>query len=865
MSKKTISLSFKNGLANNPSDLVCDDNSLAVELGATFDENGHIPVQNPDTVVSDITDDIVIIHDFGDYTNLITINDDKLYWSTLDVENKSVGTATEIGEITANIISANAIGNTVVLNTSEGLYYILWKSEQNGYVILGNQLPDLEVSYNVTSSRQVYHSDSSIESRTPNDYLVSLTDFVDVEWELVTETPDAAYIPHITNYNDEESFKNAVIGLVEQNIKKAKHTNLFPFPFWARVAYRLYDGSYARITNPVLVMPTVRYNRDIVLFAVDEIRLVYYCPWASSLHVKIDTDITGWEDIIKGVELFVSDEVRGFNLEGEYSSVRLADAPTHIKYDGCCPHTTPQQVSAPPAYFTVTNSECYGMIIPEQKNDQAIIDELLTKSVFYELYEIEPEDFGGWINVSSKLPTDELVNLTTNLHLEHDDFFNHCQITAGTTLAYNSRLQLANISRGFFEGFSNFMVLRDTERNVPVYVEIQAEDGTRTVQGSVTSDLLIYWFYYPDPRAKKATFIIDNTAYQVSLKEHQYLNGAYYFGSLPTSDADSLPTSVTYDPVVNTNPERLVSQIITSETGNPFIFNAEGTNEVGSGKVLAISTNTNALSEGQFGQYPLIAFTSEGIWALQTNDEGLYYNVRPLSRDVCSNADTVTQTDNAIFFATKKGLMVLTGSRITCVSTLLNGKENNFPASLLAMPKLRDLLQTGRIAYDYKGQKLWIYGDSDYCYIYNIKTKAFATRYTPDRIKAHYNLYPDHILQTEEGDLLSLIQTPDINDDINTYDMTLVTRPIKFGDVLSYKTIFRTQHLWLSEGEMEMYFYGSNDLKQWQKLETLHGIPWRFYCFKIEITSMKATDSYHGMVVDYQTRHTNRMHTEDDK
>jgi hypothetical protein len=514
------------------------------------------------------------------------------------------------------------------------------------------------------------------------------------------------------------------------------------------------------------------------------------------------------------------------------------------------------------------------IVIPEQRSDELIIKDLINSSVFYKITELSMGDLEGWVNVSRKIPEHTLENLETQLRLEHDDYFGHCKIYPGTMIAYNGRLQLANIERSFFDGFKHFITLEPNRQRVAdVYVEIQGQSGTRIVHQTVQGDAWAYWFYYPDPRAKYAYVIIGGNKYKLTLTQHPWLNGAYYFGSLPSADADNLPAaeSDSTAPTVSNTPEVLASQIITSEVNNPFVYNVDGVNDVGSGRIMGITTNTQALSEGQFGQHPLIAFTDEGIWALTTNSEGLYNSIVPLSREVCSNPDSIVQTDSAVFFATKKGLMILVGSKVQCVSELLNGREVSIAPFLeqgetFTMEAFRTVLQEGRIAYDYKGQRLWIYHDTD-MWTYNIASRTFsqvkAEAY--GTWKSHNRLYPDCIIQTESGKLLSLMQTPNINDDEGEYSATLITRPLKMGDALSYKTLFRIDHLWLGEGDFTMKLWRSDDLRQWERLSGLHGRQGKYYTFRLGFAGMKATDTYHGMVVDYQPRHTNRLHTEQEQ
>ena len=115
------------------------------------------------------------------------------------------------------------------------------------------------------------------------------------------------------------------------------------------------------------------------------------------------------------------------------------------------------------------------------------------------------------------------------------------------------------------------------------------------------------------------------------------------------------------------------NKIYTSEVNNPFYFPLAGINTVGTGEIVGIRSTTKALSQGQFGQFPLYAFSSDGIWALQLSDAGLYSSIQPISRDVCNNPDSITQLDSSIVFSTERGLKLLQGSDISLLSSSLEG------------------------------------------------------------------------------------------------------------------------------------------------------------------------------------------------
>ena len=114
-------------------------------------------------------------------------------------------------------------------------------------------------------------------------------------------------------------------------------------------------------------------------------------------------------------------------------------------------------------------------------------------------------------------------------------------------MAYNGRLQLGGLERGFFNGYSEFSNNKTDERGpVSIYVTIAVDDGggDRIVKLPDIMDFsekLGHWFFYPDRRAKKVTYKMPHLtpvtpgvfSYKsYTLREHPYLNGAYYFGAL---------------------------------------------------------------------------------------------------------------------------------------------------------------------------------------------------------------------------------------------------------------------------------------------------------------------------------------------
>ncbi len=116
-----------------------------------------------------------------------------------------------------------------------------------------------------------------------------------------------------------------------------------------------------------------------------------------------------------------------------------------------------------------------------------------------------------------------------------------------------------------------------------------------------------------------------------------------------------------------------------SMVDNPFSFPAELTYAPSQSEVVALSSNTVALSQGQFGQHPLYVFCSDGIWALSVDTSGAlaYGGCYPLSREKCINSQSVCGVDSGVIFAGEQGLMLLQGSSMKRISAAMHSASGS--------------------------------------------------------------------------------------------------------------------------------------------------------------------------------------------
>ena len=457
-----------------------------------------------------------------------------------------------------------------------------------------------------------------------------------------------------------------------------------------------------------------------------------------------------------------------------------------------------------------------------------------------------------------------LSNLETQEQLQKDDYYGWAHYVSDKMFAYNGRLNSFGAKRKPFDGFNHFTALDGEPRNeYKYYVKIEANSMSTWVEseaGIGRTCALTGWFYYPDPNASEV--IIYDPQHQrgirFELQQHPRLNGAYHFGKLENDV--SWDTSISIPSTDNGAQEDLNSQIFTSVVNNPFVFEASGDNTVGTGRILGIAANTEAVSQGQFGQYPLIVFTDEGIYGMSVNSEGLYSASHPISREVCNEGSPFVPTDRLVYFTAKRGLMASSGGQVACMSEQLRGRT---PRNFISVGdgKFLEFLANCLIAYDYRDSLLRIFSqDKDYQYIYNMVDKTFSIANSGMTVKAVVNDYPDNLIQDINGNVYSLMAKPDINDDTDSYRGSFTTRPLKLGGSMNLKSLRAVKHLFDSDnGKISMEIYGSNDCKHWNKLISLGGKPWKYFTFKYALTNFKATDSFAGSIVEVQNRREDKI------
>lgn len=236
-----------------------------------------------------------------------------------------------------------------------------------------------------------------------------------------------------------------------------------------------------------------------------------------------------------------------------------------------------------------------------------------------------------------------------------------------------------------------------------------------------------------------------------------------------------------------------------SSTDNPFNFPLSQTYTPSNRNIIAVCSNTIALSQGQFGQHPLYVFCEDGIWTMACDSSAAlaYSSCYPLSRETCVNAQSVNGIDSGVVFFNGKGVKLIAGGKISSLSDVLDVNKNSNAALVqsnavkriagivsieeaLGEDVFKEYSLSASVAYLYDHREL-IISNPDYPYSYIISLSSGAC------YKYMYSF--NHISNSSLG-IVALkndgeetkVLTPCGDEGSN--EILLVTRPLLWGTKL---------------------------------------------------------------------------------
>ena len=870
------------GIALTPDPAAQPDGTLAVAANAEIHNGAVRPfvlagtsTEAPLTVGDDIAT-LIYVHRTTAYTHLIATVGNNICWFHED------GTAEDSPLITtlADITAIESIGNTLVVAAASGIHYVVFLNDT--YKYLGQQPPFIELQF------QLRH--------VMRDFSDQFTVKLQSDWKFTwDEEAQAWQVPE-----EAQAFLTEEIAAKHnKHIANLTEEGLFTAPFLIRYCYRLYDGSMVMHSAPVAMYTTLyhtamaialgnigRYDTQThtkavapsALFGQDLDMRTFAVPGMLQfrcLNVDVRQQLREWSDIVTSIDIFITPQQHNYDTS---QKIKLFDARVSFEspgvWDGYMENESTKywadnynDITVPPE--DINERYYFGPNLPEYSRKD-FMQRLQKAAEFFLLHSfninnIDDEITNLW---TSPFSSATIKNIAVQEQMK-DDYKTHNILRADCLFSYNQRINSAGVAEQLFGGFSPLVTAPYVEGDYnvsAVYVIIYTDSGYRMVkwqqQTAVPSMLYFFemgYFFYPDSRARFVIVRSDTIARAYKLYSHDALNGAYRFYNgdgvvhnmtyqndtqLVMAVKTFLRINVTYDAWSD-----MPNKIYTSEVNNPFFFPAEGINTVGIGKILGIAATTRALTQGQFGQFPLMVFATDGIWALSVSSSGTYSASHPISREVTTNPNAICQTDQQVLFVTERALNTVTEQNVNSISPQLDGAPEDFTDTiptllqylnntsldgheqLAALLQYTDMpvetLQTAHVIYDFAANRLLIIPPVTSVALptqqqtlnvqpiltYSIPDNAYTTAAIPPVLTA-INAYPHPYLQFTDGTVMCLNKPyPYAQGVAQKTPVLLVTRPMAFGQAMYNINDFT--HNYQGSSTPVIILFGSNDLQSW--------------------------------------------------
>lgn len=947
-----------NGYTAQPSDYESPDGDLALSLNL-LNEDGNIksipPPRKSITVSSG--HEIILLHNVPGQENLIILTGDRsaqfgISWIKRDESLSSTenASAIQLKSPFNKLLDITIVGNTLAIATSGGVHYILWKDDN--YKYLGNRPPFVPISFGAYKQGDLTKSTTTTYATVPpctyNRYSKAGAGGGHIPHDITWTSEDDAFWASVSN--------QALGLLLSQVADRVTSDGHMYQPFFVRYAFKLYDGSYSWHSAPILIL--VSTHRPVISISCVKngdaglnisCRLaVPYFGLAYQIYSDLDL-LKEWSDIITGIDVFISqpiytysqgenmrEPVRRYNLyqglyagsgggrNDHFSQSAVTGSASDAEVAESTKVLTGHYATAIDGayidhYVTPSLSEMGDLVCDLVKNE-TFNDRLQHEYLFYKVASFDLDELKPMSGMK-RLPLikTDLSDINT-LETLPDDYNSHATIMPQALYTYNRRLVMGDVSIRPPQPFPACSMVQtgthtsgpdhetsvDARESIKVFTRVNGKKCVSQYQQSQLihltdppaypfADCFPRYIYHPDPSAYKMEITTpDGDFFSIPLKQHPHLNGAYWFGGLLGS-----PTGIEDDKDLTSADSAAVigNKIYISDIDNPFRFPVENIVTIGCGRIYRIISAAKALSQGQFGQFPLYAFTDDGIWALEISPTGTIAARQPITRDVCINPDGITQLDNAVLFPTDRGIMLISGSQTQCISDAINSSLPPFlspraeaeaednptcppqpavpilpgldklhhmlghtPDTCLPTLPFTDYLRRCRMIYDYIHQRVIVYAPGiTYAYVFSLKSKLWGMIFS--NIASHLNSYPEALAVDNENHMIDFSQT-----DSSQIKSLLITRPLKLDTPDIHKTIDTIiQRGHFRKGHVRTILYGSRDLFNWHivwsstnhYLRGFRGTPYKYFRIAL-LCNLTADESILGATLQFTPRLTNQ-------
>ena len=726
MATKQIQL---RGISRTPSDRLTNDGGCAESLNVQLDNTELAPSFYPDDVTTkrglpaDLEAERIFIHKTASYENYIVVQSDRVVAYTPQIEDEEPLKVIDLseGETVSDIAS---VGNTLIISTSNNLYYVLYENRQ--YTFLGYKVPFPYIGFERVEIENIFPENGLELSRSSDEDPW----FIDIQHD---DFP--AFIPTEKEWNSDASDTSEHTGKIRAFLENVWHFVYLLFtraikdgkmvvPVIIRYEVELWDGSVSSI--PILIPSNTGEDLAWQIEASKQ-NIWTYIPgipdpvtgnigpggWVNQRYHSEKVTVSGgmqsykifakviqqvdfmrWKEIVKSINIYMSKPLPfPWRKFASYLTSRFENSDENEAGDG---HIN---------YFSSSNGRIEFRQIDYK--DEVLLNTaetfLIKKiDVFNESKNALSDDMESLIN-------GEILDIQKYMDNTREDYqqlegldrikdtdMKHYIQTADRISTYNNKLLLIQSSQLIDYDYARMNAYDKTSGDETEI--IVSYDVTYVLRGDIEDKVVKRKFTYKTNQRQSETIYAfqifpDSRAYKMLIKttssvkggtevvkygefdmlQNPYLDCAYYYGDINKKLIDLCNKEAQEE--LDANPkEDQGNKLIMSETDYSFVFPIQNRYTFQS-KVLGVAIATTTLSQGQFGQFPLYVFTEDGIWVMETGADGSFVSQKPLSREVCINPDSITSLDNGVVFVTAQGVMLLQGSQVTNISPFMNGRH----------------------------------------------------------------------------------------------------------------------------------------------------------------------------------------------
>lgn len=588
------------------------------ELINVKSENGNLRVDTDYEIISaDIPYRDITIHTVGTHKMYIGKDSEGVVWFT-----------PRSGEVRSRLYEKSHIdeihiattGNLLVISDTHDIITMVYAWKGESYEVLYNGEIHFDVKSSFLQNEVSIYLDKPIQSDNKSGVIQSIRGLIN---QYEANNKNAAEGGFLSAYTL-TMYDNSEIGPFNMMYTPIEHDE----------SIYDYDGFFAQMI--VANIRTDKSYRNI------------------QLEVHPLTDLNQYKNLIKSVNLYVSQPISSLNLTEEGTLVSWND-------DGLAESNNLHVTIArrPVQQREIENQLLY---LNKSWSLEDFTAATADKPIRYDVV------FGGDTQTTSRTMPVTTANTSR----------------AGKMLTYNSRIHyydsVVSLNLGALPSFLSTIQGDDfTEENVVVYVYLKAE-GKDIVKmytdiKAIIKTRNVGWYeiylpeyvMIPDSRAYKITIEYDYRFIDISLSpspryDYSYFYGAKYDGTTMVEGEFPEETDNIY---------REHDIINVSAQDNPIYFPVRNSYRC-QGNIITIGYALEPISNVEIGRYPLYVFTDRGIFVLeQGTGDVLYGELNNINTDIVSAS---TQTRTGVAYIANGGVYVLNGRQSIKLSLPIEGR-----------------------------------------------------------------------------------------------------------------------------------------------------------------------------------------------